>query len=103
MHFKFHFSNCNCYDDYTLYPIITTPAPGIVLSYATLVYPVTQPQIKFRLFFTFMKWILVCEVDESILGDGNCDAEAADYECLYDGGDCDGTVSEILKKQSVFL
>ena len=42
-----------------------------------------------------MKWILVCEVDESILGDGNCDAEAADYECLYDGGDCDGTVEEI--------
>ena len=41
-----------------------------------------------------MKWILVCEADESIVGDGKCDAEAADYECLYDGGDCKGTVTE---------
>ena len=42
-----------------------------------------------------MKWILVCEADESIVGDGKCDAEAADYECLYDGGDCKGTVTVV--------
>ena len=32
-----------------------------------------------------------CEADQSIVGDGTCDAEAATWECdEYDGGDCIG-------------
>ena len=34
-----------------------------------------------------------CEADQSIVGDGTCDAEAATWECdEYDGGDCIGNV-----------
>ena len=39
-----------------------------------------------------------CEADESIIGDGTCDAEAATWECdEYDGGDCTGNVHIFLK------
>ena len=35
-----------------------------------------------------------CEADQSIIGDGTCDAEAATWECdEYDGGDCIGNVN----------
>ena len=34
----------------------------------------------------------VCDVEESKLGDGVCDPEAAgSYSCDYDAGDCSGT------------
>ena len=37
-----------------------------------------------------MIWPLVCYADESILGDGVCDYEAATPTCMYDNGDCWG-------------
>lgn len=72
---------CICKDNYTHHPVITTPASG---------------NCFFKKNQNIPYWIdvelpkSVCYADESILGDGVCDYEAATPTCMYDNGDCWG-------------
>ena len=85
-----HCIACICKDEYTNYPLKTTPAPGMIYYFHQILV------LYVLLICMYMIWPLVCYADESVIGDGFCDYEATTDACDYDNGDCDGKKSKRL-------
>ena len=77
---------CVCKDTYTGYPVLTTEPFNWQGN-------ITIKKFNYEIFWnSFGISDEACAVEDSKIGDGVCDPEAAFlYSCDYDAGDCSGT------------
>ena len=78
---------CVCKDTYTGYPVLTTEP----FNWQGNIEMIKSSTIKYFEILLFGFSDEVCDVEDSKIGDGVCDPEAAFfYSCDYDAGDCLG-------------